>query len=128
MADDSLPELPEFAVVVRGYDREQVDTYIGELLALVHQLRGEVDASRAELHAAQLGGQDRDGTPKSAPVAPAPSVAASAASRSSDETVAELRQHWLQTLDALEGVANQLVRILATARDPQEVRPPEAPS
>jgi cell division septum initiation protein DivIVA len=33
---------PEFVVVVRGYDRDQVDTYVAELLSLIARLRQEV--------------------------------------------------------------------------------------
>ncbi len=115
MADSPSAELPEFAVVVRGYDREQVDTYMGELLALVHEMRAEVCALRAQLEAAQPGAADPDQTQPDGPVE-VPSAVSPPPAPGLDEAVVELQRRWQEKLDELEGIADQLVRFLATAR------------
>ncbi|HUP71215.1 MAG TPA: DivIVA domain-containing protein [Acidimicrobiales bacterium] len=49
MADDVLPETVEFAVVLRGYDREQVDGFLAGLIATHEALRAECEHLRREL-------------------------------------------------------------------------------
>src|SRR6478752_6389571 len=57
---------PRFDVVLRGYDRRQVDEHLSRLQRLMGRMRGDLDTARSQLGPAPAGGRQRP-TPRPRP-------------------------------------------------------------
>ena len=57
---------PRFDVVLRGYDRRQVDEHLSRLQRLMGRMRGDLDTARSQLGPAPAGGRRRP-TPRPRP-------------------------------------------------------------
>ena len=70
MADDAgLPAAPRFDVVLRGYDRRQVDEHVERLQRVFARMRADLDATRSQSPAAagpvpRIAPRPRSGVPE----------------------------------------------------------------